>query len=292
MDIKQLKRFLDLCETNSFTRTAKNLFLSQQALSSSMNALEEELGKPLFRRTAKGVLLTAEGEYLRRVCKPLVDQFDCMISDLHHEFQEKKEILLLGLAPFVLQASSVDLIFRFRKTYPKYLVKGTECTDISCEKAVMDEHVELAFCSRPTDNSAIRYIPVGQEHLYAVVNQTSKLAVQRQVGLMDLKDEKLISLNKYYQIHNVILDRYKHYGCMPEFEVETGELGTLLGLVKLNRGVFICMEHVTREIDSSCCVAVPLSDENILWEYGIIYKKDRKLTRCAERFIEFVIKNI
>ncbi|WP_374047260.1 LysR family transcriptional regulator [uncultured Cloacibacillus sp.] len=43
MDIKQLKRFLDLYETGSFTKTAENLFLSQQALSSSIITLEREL---------------------------------------------------------------------------------------------------------------------------------------------------------------------------------------------------------------------------------------------------------
>lgn len=291
MDIKQLKRFLDLCETNSFTQTARNLYLSQQALSSSMNALEEELDKPLFQRTAKGVILTREGEYLKQACEPVVSNFDRMVLDLNHQFQEKKETLLLGLAPFVLRASSPDLIFKFRTIYPKYLVKATECADITCEKDIMDESVELAFCSRPLDNPAIKYIPVGKEPLYAVVNKASPLALKQQVDLVDLQNEKLISLNKYHQIHNVIMRCCHNYGFTPEFAVETGEVGTLLGLVELNQGVFICMRHITMDIDSNCCAAVPVCGRDAIWEYGLIYKKSRKLSRCAERFIDFVVKN-
>ena len=255
-----------------------------------MNALEEELGKPLFQRTAKGVILTREGEYLKQACEPVVNHFDSMVLDLNHQFQEKKETLLLGLAPFVLQASSPDLIFRFRTTYPQYLVKATECADTTCEKDVMDESVELAFCSRPLDNPAIRYIPVGREQLYAVVNKASPLARKRQVNLEDLKDEELVSLNKYHQIHSVITRSCQDHGFLPEFAVETGEVGTLLGLVKLNQCVFICMRHIAMDIDSSC-IAVPISGEDAVWEYGLIYKKSRKLKRCAERFIEFVLKN-
>ena len=155
----------------------------------------------------------------------------------------------------------------------------------------MDESVELAFCSRPLDNPAIKYIPVGKEPLYAVVNKASPLALKQQVDLVDLQNEKLISLNKYHQIHNVIMRCCHNYGFTPEFAVETGEVGTLLGLVELNQGVFICMRHITMDIDSNCCAAVPVCGRDAIWEYGLIYKKSRKLSRCAERFIDFVVKN-
>lgn len=250
------------------------------------------MGKPLFQRTAKGVILTEEGTYLKQVCEPVVDHFDHMLADLDHQFHEQKETLLLGLDPFVLQASSADLIFRFRTTYPKYLVKATECTDLVCEQDVMDERIELAFCPRPGDNPMLTYIPIGNEPLYAVIYRSSPLASRSQVTPSDLKHEKLLSLNKYYQIHRIFLRCCQNCGFIPEFVVESGEIGTLLGLVKLNQGTLICMRHLAMDIDHSCCIAVPLMDDCAVWEYGLIYRKSRKLKRCTDRFIDFVKKNV
>lgn len=225
------------------------------------------MGKPLFQRTAKGVILTEEGTYLKQVCEPVVDHFDYMLADLDHQFHEQKEILLLGLAPFVLQASS-------------------------CEQDVMDERIELAFCPHPGDNPMLTYIPIGNEPRYAVIHRSSPLASRSQVTPSDLKHEKLLSLNKYYQIHRIFLLCCQNCGFIPEFVVESGEIGTLLGLVKLNQGTLICMRHLAMDIDHSCCIAVPLMDECAVWEYGLIYRKSRKLKRCADRFIDFVKKNV
>jgi len=97
MDIRQLKRFLDLCETGSFTRTAENLFLSQQVLSTSMNILEE-LGKALYKRTSKGVILTREGQILKELCMPLVQSYDDMALELNRRFNNEKGHLVIGLA--------------------------------------------------------------------------------------------------------------------------------------------------------------------------------------------------
>lgn len=291
MDVKLLKRFLDLCETKNFTKTAGNLFLSQQALSSSVRALEEELGKPLFKRTPTGLVLTDEGAYLKKVCAPVVQNFDNMVLELEQYFHEQAQILLFGLAPGVLQASSADLIFKFRTACPNYEVRGVEGADIVCLEYVLDGSVELAFCARPPEEPAIRYIPVGEERLYAVVNRASSLAGRAEIGVDDLKGQRLVSLNRFHQIHHRICGLCHSCGFSPEFVVETGEISTLLGLVKLNEYVFICMEHVAEEIDQTCCAAIPLTGTDAVWEYGLIHRKDHHLSLCAKRFISFVKNN-
>lgn len=288
MDIKQLKRFLDICETGSFTRTAENLFLTQQALSTSMNILEEELGKPLFKRTPKGLILTAEGRVLRELCTPLVQHFDDMTHELNRRFGNETGHLVIGLAPGVLQASSPDLLLRFRRAYPNFDFRAIESPDTVCVEHVIRGEAQMAFCPRPWNESATEYIPLGEERIYAIVSRDSPLAGKCSVSAEDLRQEKLVSLNKYYQIHYRILDWYERHGLIPDFAVESGEIGVLLSMVELNRYLFICMEHIAMDLEKSRCVRIPFEDESFVWEYGLVYKKGKKLDHSARVFLDFV----
>jgi len=289
MDIKQLKRFLDICRTGSFTKTAENLYISQQALSSSISTLEEELGRPIFTRTATGVIPTEDGLFLKEVCTPVVQSFDDMTTEIYCRFDTKKGRLVLGLVPEVLLASIPDLLLRFRKTYTNIELKTIENLDTQCVDDVINGTVELAFCPRPHDSDLpLEYIHLRDEKIYAVINKNSSLSQKKTISVSDLKDERIVTLNRYHQIYYEIMDCCKANGFTPRFEVETGESSILLSMVKTNECVFICMEHVAVNMDKSSCVKIPISDKGMVWEYGLIYKKDKKLCHSARQFVNYL----
>lgn len=62
--IKELERFIKTVEENSFTKAAQKLYLTQPALSLSIQRLEEEIGTKLFKRTGKRLVLTKDGEFI------------------------------------------------------------------------------------------------------------------------------------------------------------------------------------------------------------------------------------
>ncbi|MBU6401649.1 MAG: LysR family transcriptional regulator, partial [Verrucomicrobia bacterium] len=64
LDSRQLRAFATLARTGSFTRAARELYLSQSAVSHYLKALEQDVGCLLFDRVGKKVLLTQAGEQL------------------------------------------------------------------------------------------------------------------------------------------------------------------------------------------------------------------------------------
>jgi DNA-binding transcriptional LysR family regulator len=75
-DVKQLEYFAEAAKTKNFSKAAKNLFVSHQAVSKSIKILEEQLEMPLFERGAKGLTLTAFGvEFYEKLCE-IVQQFN------------------------------------------------------------------------------------------------------------------------------------------------------------------------------------------------------------------------
>ena len=61
MRLEQISYFLQVAETQSMTGAAKELYISQPALSKQIALLEREVGVPLFERKARGVVLTSAG---------------------------------------------------------------------------------------------------------------------------------------------------------------------------------------------------------------------------------------
>ena len=62
MTIQQLRYVIKITECGSITEAARQLFVSQPSLSAAVKELEAELGIEIFRRTAKGITLTADGQ--------------------------------------------------------------------------------------------------------------------------------------------------------------------------------------------------------------------------------------
>ena len=73
MDIRVLRYFLTVAREESFSRAAETLFLSQPTLSRQIKDMEDELGVRLFTRTNRNVILTPEGQRLRKRAQEIVD---------------------------------------------------------------------------------------------------------------------------------------------------------------------------------------------------------------------------
>ena len=85
MTLVQLKHFLDLASTGSFSKSAEKLFLTQPALSRSIKSLEDELGQPLFDRVGRKNELTAFGKHILLQAKDLLEA----AKNLKHSSQQQ-----------------------------------------------------------------------------------------------------------------------------------------------------------------------------------------------------------
>lgn len=82
MDIRQLKYFLVLCEELNYTRAAKRLYLTRQALRQSMDALQSELGEALLTNRHNHLALTERGQWLQSRAKPVVESFSALEREI------------------------------------------------------------------------------------------------------------------------------------------------------------------------------------------------------------------
>ena len=92
MDLKHLQSYVAVVKYGSFTKAAENLFISQPTISAHINALEEELGKPLMIRTTKNMEITEKGKEVYEYATNVLDLCDRMVETCNE--QERQTIHL------------------------------------------------------------------------------------------------------------------------------------------------------------------------------------------------------
>lgn len=179
MRFEQLNCLYEIAQTGSITSAAKNLFISQQAVSNSIKQLEEELGVQLMVRSATGITLTAEGQEAVEFAQQMLKERDVFKQKMMYR-QEAKSVLE-SLDVNICSTSSV-----LNAVLPKVLA------ELNLQMPKVSMHVSLA-------NHA-------EEIMQLILNDSYQL------GLVTLNEQKLNDLCSLYGLEYDILEQDKVVG--------------------------------------------------------------------------------
>jgi DNA-binding transcriptional LysR family regulator len=134
LDVDQLKTFLAIADTGSFTRAADDVNKTQSAVSMQMKRLEEQLGRPLFAKDGRGVRFTADGDRLIEYARRIVAMSDEAMS----AFTRPDIIgtIRFGTPDDYTEYFLPEILSRFARTHPLVTV------DVECVgSATLKEHI-------------------------------------------------------------------------------------------------------------------------------------------------------
>ena len=118
MEFRQIQYFIKLSESTSISQAAKELFISQQALSKSIKNLESELNTRLFLRTNQGIKLSKSGVYLKNKFLSVCAGYEEAVKESYQSFQIQQGTITIGVAPGVFRSLSANYLINFEKLYP------------------------------------------------------------------------------------------------------------------------------------------------------------------------------
>ena len=185
MDIKQLKTFIAVADARSFLKAADSLYVTRQALSKTIDQLEDELGVELFFRTQKGANMTPAGIYLYPRAAQLINEFDRLKTDtinMSRSYKPKIKICLsIGIYDYY-----ATKIHDYRKAHSSEMQIALRCcleTDASRILADRSADAILSF-TKPSESFA-NSVKIGESEIVLVVNKTNA-AEDRDVGINEL----------------------------------------------------------------------------------------------------------
>jgi len=195
VETRHLRYALALAEHGHFGRAAASLGMAQPPLSTQIAALEREIGERLFDRTPRGVVPTAAGDaFLARARAALAEMSRARI-DAGRAARGETGRLRIGFIGSALLDPLPGVLGRFRRTHPDVRLTLQELDSPAGTAALLAGELDVAVgrgSPRGTGAEALVTVPIGADHLVAVVSTAHPFAGQPTVDVEQLAQEPLV----------------------------------------------------------------------------------------------------
>lgn len=152
MEIRQLRSFIAVADTLSFSAAADSLFMTQSALSRQIMALEKELGLPLLKRSTRKVDLTEAGHILRHRAKDIISRWEKIEPELKNQVKPEHQAMTLtigcddrALAEPIRRVAIMEMFYQLRRKYRGIRILFQKSGYQELIQGLVDETLDCAF---------------------------------------------------------------------------------------------------------------------------------------------------
>lgn len=198
MNIEYLKLFINLSETLSFSQTAKNLHLTQPAVTHAINKLEQELGFKLFNRTKRKVSLTRAGQFLCNNIPSLLLKLDLVIGGARAVEEKDFSSLLIGYTNTYYEIRRFPIVIKeFNKLYPNSRLYLENFDHNILKQHLVSQQCDVIFPMQDSiiDSEDIQFIPLITGQFACITPANNPLAQRKALSIADLQHETIILFN-------------------------------------------------------------------------------------------------
>ena len=174
MNSRQLQYAILLSEAQNFSLVAKNLNISQPALSKHILSLENELGLKLFDRTSSPLTVTPAGKHFIREAKEILYKEDQLIRSMERYKSGDSGQLTIGVTPFRSSYLIPMMVKQFHSSFPNIQVKLHEAGNNLLRKEAAEGKFDFAVVNLPVDESVLDITPLETDRLVLVIPQEWK----------------------------------------------------------------------------------------------------------------------
>jgi DNA-binding transcriptional LysR family regulator len=246
MEIHQLRYFLAVAQTGSFTLAARACHVSQPSLSAQVAKLEDELGGPLLERTRQGARLTTRGEIFRARAAEALRQLESGRYEILGLDGLALGSVTLGCLPTTGAYVLPPLLKAFGRAYPRITVHLREESSPQLARLLREGEADLAILDEAGLGDGIRSEALFTEPLLVAVPRGHRYAARKKLSLKALADEPLILMKPGHGFRKIVLDALTRAGVEARVVYESDGIETVQALVEAGLGVSLVPRMVKR----------------------------------------------
>ena len=292
MNLKQLEAFVQVSESGSFSKAAKELFLTQPTISAHISSLEKELNVRLFIRNTKEVSLSDDGKDLYRYAKQITDLEKAIEERFYMDSDDGKHVITIAASTIPAQYLLPKVLMCYRERYPKEQIKIMETDSSKVVTQVVDHMVDVGFTGTVLEKKHCKYIPFYKDELTVITPDTPEYRILKEQNRDDIdwiKRKPLILREEGSGTRKEAEKQLKNAGIsMEDLDIvaSIANQETIKKSVKQGMGITVLSRLAAEDEDGLLIFPIPGADEGR--DINLVYNKNYQTTRSADRFIRIV----
>ena len=281
------KIFYETARFASFSTAAKNLYVSQSAISQCIHQLEKELDTQLFVRSRKGVTLTNEGKLLFQKVESAMqalEQGETLLARLHHL---DSGTLVIAAADTITTHFLLPYIEKFHAEYPAIRIEMLNSYSSRNLQSVKDGNAEIAFVNLPAADPELSIEPCLEIHDIFVCG--SKYSTQKSYSWEEIAKEPLILLETNSNSRRFLNENFLEKGIELKPQIEFAAHDLLIRFASIQLGVSCVIEEFAgEELQKGSIRKMNLKPALPQRHIGYAYLKNYPLSLPAEAFLQLI----
>jgi len=281
--------FSIVAKNNSFSSAAKDLYMTQPAVSQAMMQLEKELGTRLFNRTPKGVTLTTEGSLLYEYTNSALGLLDAGEEKLLEFKNLTTGQLKIGVGDTISRFFLMPYLEAFHTMYPNIKLQMLNGTTSEICNFIKSGEVDIGLCNFPIEDPTLELTACTEVQDIFVCGEKYKTLVSKSISFEDLLKFPLIFLEKKSNSRKYVEDYLFARGIHIEPEFELGSHDLVLEFARSNLGIACVTKEFSKDyLQRGLLYELTLIESIPTRSIGMCYLKSVPLSRAALKFVEII----
>ncbi len=286
--LRQLRAFIAVARTGSFTLAAESQHVTQAALSGLIKEMEQTLGVQLFDRTTRRLQLSDVGREFYPLVDKLVRDLDGALGEINSLKALKRGVVRIAVPQLIACTLLPPAITEYGKRYPDVHIKIIDCGVESVVSGVLSGEVDVGIGPERDLTSGIDAVPLFEMPFMLVFPKKHPLEKKKRVTWADAVDLPFISLKGQYT-ERLTLDLHAEVRDLtlnPAHEVNF--MTTALAMVSANLGVTACLPYAQSLVNLYQLEMRRLHDPEVTRKFLVFTRHGRSLSPAARSFVDYL----
>lgn len=289
-NLSSYRIFYTVANTGNISKAAKELYISQPAISKSIQKLEESVGCKLFSRNSRGVVLTDEGKLLYEHVSEAFETLTMGEEKLKRSIELGVGHLKIGVSSTLCKYLLLPYLKEFIRQNPHISIS------ISCQstndtlKLLEDNKIDIGLIGKPENlkNIHFDFLEEIEDIFVAAKDYLRNLKARGIQKDHILQSSTLMLLDKNNMTRQYIDDYLQENQIIIKDSIDISDMDLLIDFARIGVGVACVIKNFVREdLENGTLMEIPLGFPIHKREVGFAYKTTTKPSKSLAEFIHF-----
>lgn len=259
-ELTDLTVFLAVADEGNVSKGAERCHLAPSSASLRIKNLEASVGVTLFKRQARGVVLTAAGQVMREHAKRCVAQLEQMHADLEPYSQGMTGHVTVFANNNAISTHLPDDLARFFTAYPSVRITLEERLSHDIVGAVVDGRAEIGVVALESEHPGLDFLPYRKDQLVLLTPNKHPLAERDTISFASCLGQPFISLQSGAALHTFLMNHANALGGRLDVRVQVSGYRAIARLVASGAGIGIVPRTAIERSDRGRLAIVDLDE--------------------------------